>query len=121
MAHLLRRLRFWIGLVLGLSAGLLYGWVLHPAQAADSGPGSLRQDYRTDYVLMVAEAYSGEDDLPHALQRLNALGSESPSAYVDSAIAYASDQGFDAADLELLSRLARALAAASASGSAPSP
>ena len=73
MPRLLRNLRFWIGLILGLAAGLLYGWLLQPVHVTDTGLASLRQDYRTDYVLMVAEAYGGEGGLSLAVQRLAAL------------------------------------------------
>ncbi len=109
MTTLLRTFRFWVGLALGLAGGLLYGWVLQPVEVADTAPPSLRQDYRADYVLMVAESYSAEGDVGLAAQRLAALGSEPPETYVDAAIAYASDQAFAAGDLELLSRLARDL------------
>ena len=121
MPHLLRSLRFWIGLILGLAAALLYGWVLQPVHVTDTSLINLRQDYRTDYVLMVAEAYGGEGDLPLAVQRLAALGPETPAAYVDAALAYASDQAFAVDDIERISRLARDLQSAPPSPAASSP
>jgi len=120
MPHLLRTFRFWIGLILGLAAALLYGWVLQPVRV-DTSLISLRQDYRTDYVLMVAEAYGGEGELSLAVQRLAALGPETPAQYVDAAIAYASDQAFAVDDLERLSRLARDLQSAPPTPAASSP
>lgn len=108
-------------MILGLAAALLYGWVLQPAHGTDTGLVSLRQDYRTDYVLMVAETYSGEGDLSLAAQRLSALGRETPAEYVNTAIAYASDQAFAADDLERLSRLARDLLSGPPSPAAYSP
>ena len=121
MLRLLRTFRFWIGLVLGLAGGLLYGWVLQPVDSADTTPASLRQDYRADYVLMVAEAYRAEGDLGLATRRLAALGAEPPESFVDAAIGYASDQAFAPSDLELLSRLARDLQSPTANPSPPSP
>jgi hypothetical protein len=121
MPHLLRTFRFWIGLILGLAAALLYGWVLQPVRVTDTSLISLRQDYRTDYVLMVAEAYGGEGELSLAVQRLAALGPETPAQYVDAAIAYASDQAFAVDDLERLSRLARDLQSAPPTPAASSP
>jgi hypothetical protein len=121
MTSSLRTARFWVGLALGVAAGLIYGWVLRPAVRTASGPGSLRQDYRTDYVLMVAEAYQVEGDLPLASERLAALGPDSPGAYLDSAMSYASAQSFSADDLERLSRLARDLVNAPPPPTAASP
>ena len=103
----LRSPRLWIGLLLGLAAGLLYGWVLRPVELYNTAPNSLRQDYRTDYVLMVAEAYATEADLPLAMVRLAALGPQSPVEFIEAAITYATAQEFAPQDIERLSRLAR--------------
>jgi hypothetical protein len=99
----------YIGLVLGLAAGLLFGWVLRPEQTIDSSPASLRQDYRTDFVLMVAEVYAGDRDASGASARLAALGPPSPASHVEAAMSYATTEGFPAGDLERLSLLARGL------------
>lgn len=97
----------------GLVLGLIYGWGIRPVEYYDTGPDSLRADYRTDYVLMVAEAYDGEGDLDRALQRLAALGPRPAFETVTLALGYARDHNFPAADLERLAALAddlRALA-----------
>lgn len=112
MSRSLRLLLFSISLLLGLGLGLVYGWVIRPVQYVDTAPSSLRADYRTDYVLMVAEAYQAEGDIDLAAQRLAQLGPATPAAIVDEAVAYANRQGFAASDMELLSRLARDLNAA---------
>ena len=114
----LRSPLLYVGVVLGLAGGLLYGWVLHPAAPPTAAPAALRQDYRTDYVLMVAEAYQAERDIDLAAQRLAQLGPATPAAIVDEAVAYANRQGFAAGDMELLSRLARDLNAAPAPATA---
>ncbi len=44
------------GLVLGVWLGLWYGWRVSPVRYVSTTPDLLRQDYRDDYVLMVAEA-----------------------------------------------------------------
>ncbi|HET7010327.1 MAG TPA: hypothetical protein VFI11_06095 [Anaerolineales bacterium] len=108
----LRSPRLWLGLALGIAAGLLYGWVLQPVELYDTAPSSLREDYRTDYVLMVAEAYGVEADRTQAVVRLAALGPQPPIEFVESAIAYATANGFAAQDIERLSRLARGLGTA---------
>jgi hypothetical protein len=95
-----------IGLVLGLVAGLLYGWIVRPVEYIDTTPASLRIDYRTDYVLMVAEAYNGDGDTDLALKRLAALGPERPLDMVLDAIDYGIEADFPRTDLESMNLLA---------------
>ena len=101
-----RLLRFLIGLVLGLVLGLGYAWRIQPVAYYDTAPDSLRQDYRVDYVLMVAQSYQGEGDLRLALLRLAALGPQPPVELVEDAAAYAETNGFGQVDREALRRLA---------------
>ena len=101
-----RLLRFLIGLVLGLVLGLGYAWRIQPVAYYDTAPDSLRQDYRVDYVLMVAQSYQGEGDLRLALLRLAALGPQPPVEIVQDAAAYAEANGFGQVDREALRRLA---------------
>ncbi|UCF61533.1 MAG: hypothetical protein JSV37_02300, partial [Anaerolineaceae bacterium] len=70
--------RLTVGLIIGLVVGLIYGWVLRPVEYVDTAPDTLREDYRTDYVLMVAEAYAGDGDLDLAQIRLATLGPQPP-------------------------------------------
>ncbi len=93
------------GLLAGLVLGLVYGWLIRPVEYVDTAPASLRVDYRTDYVLMVAEAYGAEDDLELAQVRLAALGPEPPALLVEEALEFAETQDFSPADLERLDRL----------------
>ncbi|MFQ5944089.1 MAG: hypothetical protein ACE5JF_11100 [Anaerolineales bacterium] len=98
-----------IGLVSGLLIAVVYGWLVRPVEYIDTSPDSLRIDFRTDYVLMVAESYSAEQDLTLAQVRLAALGPQAPDDYVTQAIDYALVQSFSRPDLERLNRLAIAL------------
>ena len=68
--------------LLGIVIGLLYGWVIDPVQFTDITPDALRIDYKTDYVLMVAEAYQTEQKEEVAARRLAILGSQSPALLV---------------------------------------
>jgi hypothetical protein len=106
-------LRLSIGLAIGLALGMIYGWVINPVEYVDTTPGSLREDYRTDYILMVAEAYGGDDDIDVARVRLAALGPEMPVDMVLRAIEYGVAHGFPRSELETLNHLAVALRAAS--------
>jgi hypothetical protein len=86
--------------------GLLYGWIIRPVEYVDTAPASLRQDYRVDYVLMIAEAYTGEGDLELARVRLASLGPQPPINFVIAAIEYGVEADFNQNDLQTLNRLA---------------
>ena len=49
-------------LAVGIGMGLAYGWLVDPVDFFDLSPDTLRADYKTDYVLMTAEAYHVEQD-----------------------------------------------------------
>jgi hypothetical protein len=114
--------RLLLGLAIGLAVGLIYGWVVQPVQYVDTAPDTLRSDYRSDYVLMVAEAYAREQDLDLAQRRLASLGPTPPTAMVEGAILYGVDHDFARSDLETLNRLVtdlRTVAPEPALGGAP--
>jgi len=73
-----RFLKIIIPLALGIALGLFYGWVIDPADFFDLTPDTLRADYKTDYVLMTAEAYRSQPDPGLAARRLAIFGSQSP-------------------------------------------
>ena len=112
---------FLIFIVLGVAMGLIYGWVINPAQYTDASPDLLKEDYRTDYVLMVAEAYSSEQDLSLAIDRLGFLGGPSPAQAVAEAIAFAGRAGYHPDDLFLMQSLLLALQAGSQGGEGFTP
>jgi hypothetical protein len=97
--------KFLIAVILGAAAGLFYGWVVNPVEYVDIAPESLRTDYKTDYVLMVAEAYQVDDDLGLAVRRLALLGSSTPSDIVANALKYALDHEYAAQDIALFQSL----------------
>ncbi|NOH04145.1 MAG: hypothetical protein HND47_20315 [Chloroflexi bacterium] len=65
-------------LILGAALGLVYGWALDPVEYTDVPPNILREDYRVDYVLMVAEAYRRDFDAETAARRIAVLGGRIP-------------------------------------------
>lgn len=101
-----RWLAFLLAVVIGLAAGLVYGWVVNPARYVDTSPASLRADYRADYVLMVAEAYQAEADLEAAARRLAVLGDALPLEFVQQAMIYGAQSQYPEADLDLMAQLA---------------
>ena len=98
-----------IAAILGTTLGLIYGWVINPVQYTDITPEALRIDYRTDYVLMVAEAYHAEEDPALAARRLAVLGSSSPVLIAGEAYNYAQQSAYDTEDLALIQELTVAL------------
>jgi len=101
--------RFFIILVVGFGLGLLYGWVISPVEYVDTLPETLREDFKADYILMVAEAYQAERDLNLAQERLAFLGSTSPESKVEQAMFFAVQSGYSPTDLGLLRTLSDAL------------
>ncbi len=97
--------------LIGLALGLVYGWRINPVQYTDITPDVLRIDYRTDYVLMVAEAYHAEEDPALAAQRLAVFGSEPPALIAGEAYDYARQSTYPAEDLTLIQELTVALQA----------
>lgn len=102
---------FLLMLSLGAVLGLIYGWVINPVQYVDTPPAALRVDYKSDYVLMVAEAYQAEGDLELAARRLALLGDRPPTELVQDAMIWGSQAPYAEADMDLLTRLASDLQA----------
>jgi hypothetical protein len=100
-----------LALLAGVGLGLAYGWVIDPVDYFDLTPETLRTDYKTDYVLMVAEAYRSEKDPGLAARRLAIFGSQSPSTIAASGLAYAQTSGFPDADIVLMQELVTGLQA----------
>lgn len=110
-----------IAIAIGAVAGLYYGWVLNPVKYIDTAPDSLRIDYKTDFVLMVAEAYHAENDLSMAVRRLGLLGDKPPMGVVVEAILFAVENNYAEADLKLMQSLADDLQTWNPSLEIPSP
>jgi len=99
---------FIIVVIIGIAGGLLYGWVLNPVKYVDTTPDTLRIDYKTDYVLMVAETYHADKDIDLAVRRLSILG-EPPAEITIQAILFAEQNGYTDNDLLLMRSLSGAL------------
>ncbi len=100
-----------IMVLLGVVLGLLFGWKVDPVKFVDTTPASLRLDYRTDYVLMVAEAYNGDHNSDLVARRLAIFGGEQPSSICSQALVRAQRTGYSANDLSILQDLTRAMQA----------
>lgn len=100
-----------LAFLLGIGAGLAYGWVADPVEFFDLTPDTLRADFKSDYVLMTAEAYRIEQDPGTAARRLAIFGAQSPSAIASEALEYARTNGFPDSDIVLLQELVTAMQA----------
>ncbi len=100
---------FLLAILVGIVLGLLIGWQIAPVREGGARLNTLRRDYKTDAVLMVAEIYQHEGDLPMAMTRLAALGGGSSAKTTQDAIAYAQEVGYDPEDLALMQALSEDL------------
>ena len=102
-------------ILLGLGLGLLYSWVISPAEYVDTPPFSLRGDYKDQYRAVIAAAYVASGDLPRAQARLNLLQDEDPSLALVAQAQRFLAEGQNVQDAQALADLASAL------GQAPTP
>lgn len=116
-----RWVRFFIVIILGIALGLLYGWLVDPVDFINTTPNTLRTDYKADYVLMVAEIYSGDRDAESAVMRLTFLQDPTPVNSVENAMIFAVDAGYSPEDLRKLRDLSDALAPLTQSSGNDSP
>ena len=66
-------------LILGLTLGLVYSWVISPVLQVDTHPDSLRPDYKDIYRSMISRAYLANNNIPRAEARLELIGDEEPA------------------------------------------
>lgn len=88
---------------------MYYGWKLNPVQYDVTTPETLRIDFITDYVLMVAEAYHAEGDKDLAARRLALISTDEPLAEVTKVIKEAEQSRYPSGDLVLMRELETAL------------
>ena len=98
-----------VALVIGIALGLGYGWGIAPVEYVDVTPNILREDYRVDYVLMVAESFQSDFNAETAARRLAILGGESPAAVTASALEYANSNAFSQGEIQTLQNLLTAM------------
>jgi len=97
-----RWIRFFIAVMIGAAAAMFYGWKVNPVRYAETTPDTLRVDFKTDYVLMVAEVYHIEKDPNLAARRLALISTEIPSDVVVKAIKEAEKTPYSSTDLGLM-------------------
>src|SRR5262245_21107464 len=70
------------GILIGVALGLFYTWGVDPVKYTDTPPDSLSAEYKNDYVIMIAQAYTLDHDFDLALTRLATLQLSDPGQYV---------------------------------------
>jgi hypothetical protein len=106
-----RRLIFFVLMIaVGIAVGVAYGWMVNPVRYTDTGPQSLGEGFKTDYVLMVAEIYPAENDAVMAMARLSFLGADSLLQSLDEALTFAQENQYPSDDLQLMTDLRQAVA-----------
>ncbi len=99
-----------LGLVVGIILGMIYAWYLTPVNLTNTTPGSLRSDFREDYLLWVARNYESQSLVDPEWARSQLLGSD-----------YASDKRKKTIerDVEQMSKVLDDLASSCGSGTMP--
>lgn len=95
----------------GLGGGLLYTWVLEPAETYDSSPDTLRQSDKLIYLALVGDLYAYDGDLDRARSRLAELDVEAEGSTLAGFIEYYLDEGGSPEEVRSLARLAEDLGA----------
>jgi hypothetical protein len=98
-----------IGLAVGLTLGIVIGWWVLPVEYTNTPPSVLRQDYRDEYIVMVATSFEVEGDLDRARERLMAIDAEDPAAPVIELGERLIAAGGESDDITRLAQLAWAL------------
>jgi hypothetical protein len=106
-----RWLKFILAIFTGAALGLLYGWLINPANDTSVTPETLRLDYRTDFVLMIAEIYHADGNIETAVQSLTLLGDDAPLEITLQALIFAQEIGYTQDDLGKLQNLLTAVQA----------
>lgn len=102
-----RRIFFFIlAIVVGIAAGLAFGWLVMPPKSLSNAPlHSVRVDYKTDLVLMAAEHFQNDPDTLLALDQLAKVSPEDPLNLIASSLVYARQIGYAQEDLILIENL----------------
>ena len=97
---------FFLAILVGVGAGLAFGWTMMPPAAPTNAPlDSLRADFKTDLVLMVAEDFQTQPDSMQALTQLDKLDDGDPITLLGNSIQYAQTIEYPEEDLTLMRNL----------------
>ena len=107
MGRLNRYIWFLLMIIIGAGISLYYSWFIKPPDFVDAVFTNLRQDYKSDYILMVAEIYDMDHNRLEANHRLDAIldQNETKEWLIQNAIKNAEGLGYDPVDLRKMNQL----------------
>lgn len=105
----LRVIFFTIAILIGMAVGVVFGWTINPFERRNPDLSTLRIDYKTDYVLMIAELHQQEGDVLRAIERLGYFGNIPPLVILDEAVGHAERNFYAPQDIRLMYDLATAI------------
>jgi hypothetical protein len=70
------------GILVGFVIGLALAWFYWPFALSGASPADLRQDFKDDYLRMIASSYLLDGDMALALKRLGTLNIGQADAYI---------------------------------------
>lgn len=71
-----------ISFILGIAGGLYYAWNINPVAYVDAAPSSLRQDFQSDYITLIAASYAATGELDRAQVRLSIFSLDDLGSYL---------------------------------------
>lgn len=101
-----------IGLLIGITIGLYLSWGLWPVEDYTSTPAQVRREYIPDYLMLIAERYAFDGDLPAAQARLSELGLPNPAQTVADLAGQYIREGREVSQIRALAQLAYGLGSA---------
>ena len=112
-----RQIGFVIAILVGTFAGLVIGWLVNPLPVRNATLDSLRGDYQADYVLMVAEKFSTDQDSLTAMALLREISPSDPSTSIKQALILGQQLGYSERELQLITLSENSLVSSTPDGS----
>lgn len=100
------------GLLIGTAVGLYISWGLWPLEDFTSTPAQVKREYIPDYMVLIAERYMFDGDLPAAQARLSELGVPNPAQAVADLAGQYIREGREVGKIRALAQLAYGLGTA---------
>jgi len=101
-----------IGLLIGIAVGLYLSWGLWPVEDYSSTPAQVKREYIPEYMVLIAERYMFDGDLPAAKARLSELGVPEPAQAVADLAGQYIREGREVSKIRALAQLAYGLGTA---------